>query len=794
MKKTFLLLVVLLASMFLLCSCECKHKELSEADCITPQKCLKCSESIGDALGHTAGKWITDKEPTCSEDGSKQQVCSVCNATIKTETLTKLGHTDGEWITDKEPTCTEDGSKHQICSVCNVTIKTETLTKLDHTEVIDEVVAPTYTTTGLTQGQHCSRCNEIFIAQLIIPTNIVSRAGNSSYGYNSFENNALGIAMKNLYHQLFDICESFITNTSDMSPINGMYILASININNYNLSINEAISVWKVFYIENPRYYWLSNNISHSGENIMICIDEDYAQASYRKACDRAIEAMVENCVASINKEESDLEIALNIHNFILDTMNYAYEADGTTPKNDIWAHNLVGCAKYNLGVCESYAKTYLYLCLLNDIDCIIVTGTANTGKGEEAHGWNLIKLDQFWYAVDITWNETNIDGERSVNFFGLSTRAINYAHVAETSNEYGINYLYNLPEINNRDIELVKLYENDTYLGLFANIDIAFDQMTNENSEYKLVLCHYYQNSLGYEQVGFFITTPQDIVHLINSDSTPKVKNLILIGYKTPEYQHSIEIYLHKELQINSNISIENISLRDFDREKGDFSFGAMLNLQNYALTCSGFCEHDVAIIGSMDENGSHIYFQAAGAFDETIFYDDVKVNSICSEGYIRITGNLDVVNLYGIVTLDGINNEYHDINIKNLYCDIKIDPQRKAYIEHIANSVGITLDILSTDHSTLIIDTIDQPIMLLLACEHFFFSVDMEGNYTESIKTIDPRQLTTPLAQLKTPLDFNKLDIYFQYQLSGNVSKTTSLYTIDENGYISLIKAPIQ
>ena len=65
------------------------------------------------------------------------------------------------------PTCTETGlTQGQHCSVCNEVLVAQTVVKeLGHTEVIDEAVAPTCTETGLTEGKHCSGCNEVFVAQ-----------------------------------------------------------------------------------------------------------------------------------------------------------------------------------------------------------------------------------------------------------------------------------------------------------------------------------------------------------------------------------------------------------------------------------------------------------------------------------------------------------------------------------------------------------------------------------------------------------------------------------------------------
>ena len=160
MKKIFILLAILLGIIFLFCSCECKHKNYSEATCTTPSTCLSCGETVAPALGHTDGDWITDAEATCTEDGSKHQICSVCEATINTETLPALGHTDGDWITDAEATCTEDGSKHQICSVCEATINTEVLPALGHTDGDWITDAEATCTEEGSKHQICSVCND----------------------------------------------------------------------------------------------------------------------------------------------------------------------------------------------------------------------------------------------------------------------------------------------------------------------------------------------------------------------------------------------------------------------------------------------------------------------------------------------------------------------------------------------------------------------------------------------------------------------------------------------------------
>jgi IS1 family transposase len=71
-----------------------------------------------------------------------------------------------EWseIERTEATCTSNGEISYSCTGCEE-IKHETIKATGHTEVIDKAVSATCTSTGLTEGKHCSKCNTIIIKQ-----------------------------------------------------------------------------------------------------------------------------------------------------------------------------------------------------------------------------------------------------------------------------------------------------------------------------------------------------------------------------------------------------------------------------------------------------------------------------------------------------------------------------------------------------------------------------------------------------------------------------------------------------
>lgn len=136
----------------------------------------------------------------------------------------------------------------------------------------------------------------------------------------------------------------------------------------------------------------------------------------------------IKNIKKNINKAdlggEDELATILNIHNYLIDHVEYDFS---NSPDNKKFS--IVGAVINGKAVCEGYARTFKYLCDLYDIPCILATGYTEDEFSNQKirHMWNYVRLDNEWYAVDVTWDDdiNNPDPESKYSYFLIGENSI---------------------------------------------------------------------------------------------------------------------------------------------------------------------------------------------------------------------------------------------------------------------------------------------------------------------------------------------------------------------------------
>lgn len=638
---------------------QCSHSNVSEGSCIEYPTCLSCGESVGNKYkDHDYRQEVI--APTCTEDGYTKSVCKVCGKEEKGNTVSVIGHSFGEWEFTVQPTPEQAGEMKRVCSVCN---KTEVEAVAPHTHSFESAPAKAASCTedGWAAYEYCTECD--YSGKVIIKAlghawgeyvsngngshtrtcendpshqigepcsggdfsggdlpvceycnteyEFAARPGNSTYGYYALGSYFSGKNMQKLYKDFTVAAEDFFTSNENLTSDDNYYVIGEFDVNDYSLSLDEGKAVWKVFYISNPAYYWLDAAIVTRGDTILLTVADNYASASERRKCDAAIEKMTADCALLIEGDMSELEKVVQIVSFIVKGMEYAYESDGVTPVEDMWAHNITGLAVHSFGVCESYAKSFAYFCALNNIECAMGSGFG----GGEAHAWNYVKIDGHWYGADVTWTD-NSGNDVVFDKVGLSESAIFEEHMPHQSVTPSVDFIYAAPELADENIELTALYKNGEKVGYYKSIDDAFAAMTDADAEYEIDLA-YYSSFVG------------ALTHTVNVTKTPAVKKLTITGRNEfvgeGYYDNNTPLYLAADLTFGSDVEIRNLNIEPTE--------DAVIKLNGNTLTIGGESIYiDTRIVGTEKDSvlvaatvrGAYVF----GGID--VYKLDVKSNSI--------------------------------------------------------------------------------------------------------------------------------------------------------------------
>lgn len=168
-----------------------------------------------------------------------------------------------------------------------------------------------------------------------------------------------------------------------------------------DMNKDQILKVYKYVTYDNPELFWLSNGFTYKyKDKDAICKQItlrfnglQYEYEKNKKLFDDSANSIIEEA----NNLTSDYEKELFVYNKIIKSATY----DAKTYYNQTAYSTLVN----GKTVCAGYSKAFQYVMKKLNIITYYVVGKAN----KEDHAWNIIKLDDGFYNVDLTWEEINI-------------------------------------------------------------------------------------------------------------------------------------------------------------------------------------------------------------------------------------------------------------------------------------------------------------------------------------------------------------------------------------------------
>ena len=164
------------------------------------------------------------------------------------------------------------------------------------------------------------------------------------------------------------------------------------------VTAGDVKSAFEAVIGDHPELFWLETGYSgkYMGNGQCVEIDLKYnSTINDLEGAKQKFDAAAQNLLSGAENLGSDYEKEKYVHDALAAAVIYDLTAD----RNQSAYSALVD----GKSVCAGYARAYQYLLQQLGIPCYYCTGYSGGN-----HAWNIVKLDDGYYNVDVTWDDAN--------------------------------------------------------------------------------------------------------------------------------------------------------------------------------------------------------------------------------------------------------------------------------------------------------------------------------------------------------------------------------------------------
>ena len=175
---------------------------------------------------------------------------------------------------------------------------------------------------------------------------------------------------------------------------------------NETVSIDEVKNTFEAVYNDHPELFWVNTSYSYkyTQSNQVVQIILSYNETANDIEKSKSIfYGEVNRLVANANKYSTNYEKEKYIHDYIVNNVKY--------DKNASMNQSAYSALINKKTICAGYSRAFQFIMIQLQIPTYYVVGVSSVN-----HAWNMVKLDDGYYNVDLTWDNSDITRYRYFN------------------------------------------------------------------------------------------------------------------------------------------------------------------------------------------------------------------------------------------------------------------------------------------------------------------------------------------------------------------------------------------
>lgn len=291
---------------------------------------------------------------------------------------------------------------------------------------------------------------------------------NEDYYYNTLDKNCQAI-YKSLANAVKELKTEFYIKDYEFESTQKAIKDIEETMHNFLLDHPE------VFYLDEK--YLISTSQSILGNQVSLQVTYTVKSKEELNNKINQIKTCIQEIINTVNiGVGTTFEKELRIHDVLARKVKYyEYENVEQIPHS---AHTIYGAFVENTAVCDGISKALQVLLDNINVESIIITGVLDN----EAHAWNMVKLEDSWYNVDITSNKSIKDYDDIVihSYFNITTDEIKKTHTID-------------------EPSIVPIANNDKY-----NYFVVLDKIITNNDDFNVKLKSILNNNIDLEKIEY--------------------------------------------------------------------------------------------------------------------------------------------------------------------------------------------------------------------------------------------------------------------------------------------------